>query len=96
MTNKQNLRGEERVKVALPVKLGKASGLTRDVSASGICFEVDANYKLGSKISFVIEVQALGEKMLMKCKGSIVRAEARGKKSSVAVKITESTMEVAN
>ena len=96
MTISKNKRGEERVKVALPVRLDNAIGLTRNVSANGISFEVDANYTPGSEISFVIEIEAFNEKMLMKCKGSIVRTEAHGQKISVAVKIIESVMEVAN
>jgi hypothetical protein len=95
MTNHQNKRSEERVNVALPVKLDNATGLTRDVSASGICFEVDASFTAGSEISFVIEMEAFHEKMLLKCKGNIIRTEARGQKTGVAVKITESVMEAA-
>jgi hypothetical protein len=75
-----NKRGEERVHVALPVRLDNAKGLTRDVSASGICFEADANYTAGSEISFVIEVEAFNEKMLLNCKGSIVRSETLARK----------------
>lgn len=71
-------------------------GLTRDVSASGISFEVDANYTTGSEINFIIEMEAFNEKMFWKCKGSIVRTEAHGQKISVAVKITESVMEAYN
>lgn len=89
MTISRNKRSEERVNVALPVRLDNTSGLTRDVSVSGISFEVDANYTLGGEISFVIE----NEKILLKCKGSIVRTEAHGQKTGVAVKITESVME---
>jgi hypothetical protein len=91
-----NKRGEERVNVALPVKLDKANGLTRDISANGISFEVDANYTIGSEISFTIEVGTLVEKILLKCKGNIVRTEVHGQKMGVAVKITESIMEAAN
>jgi hypothetical protein len=96
MTIKKNKRGEERVNVTLPVRLDNTSGLTRDVSASGICFEVDASYTPGSEISFVIEVETFTEKMLLKCKGSIVRTEAHGQKIGVAVKIIESVMEAAS
>lgn len=93
MTISKNKRSEERVKVALPVRLDNMIGMTRDVSASGISFEVDANYTTGSEISFVIEMEAFSEKILLKCKGSIIRTEAHGQKTNVAVKITESVME---
>lgn len=96
MTSSDNKRSEDRVNVSLPVRLDKATGLTRDVSASGICFEVDASYATGSEISFVIELETGTEKMLLKCKGSILRTEDHGGKNSVAVKIIESVMEAAD
>lgn len=95
MAINENQRSEERVSVALPVRLDNVSGLTSDVSASGICFEADVDYAAGSEISFVIEVATPTGKMLLKCKGSIVRTEARGQKVGVAVKIIESVMEAA-
>lgn len=96
MTDKQNQRREVRVTTALPVRLDKATGLTRDVSAKGVCFDVDADYATGSEISFVIELEMSSEKMLLNCKGRIVRTEDHGKKKGVAVEITESVMAAAN
>jgi hypothetical protein len=95
MTN-NNQRAEERVKVALPVRLDTASGLTRDVSAGGICFEVDATFGATSEISFVIEMESTGTRMLVKCKGNIVRTQVFGQTTSVAVKLIEAVMEAAN
>jgi len=86
-------RREERVSAALPVHLGTATGITKDVSASGIFFETDACYAVDSEISFTVELDTPGGKMLLKCRGKIVRVENRDDKVGVAVKITESTME---
>lgn len=94
-TNTDN-RGEDRVSVELPVRLGKLHGLTRDVSASGICFEVDASYFTNSEITFEIELETGAEKMLLKCKGHILRTQDHGKKKTVAIKITASVMEAAH
>jgi hypothetical protein len=96
VTVKNDQRAEERVNVALPVKLDNVTGITRDVSASGISFEVDAHLTAGSEINFVIEMEALDVKMLLKCKGSIIRTEARDGKNNVAVRKIESTMQAAN
>ncbi len=96
MPTARNKRREDRVSTALPVRLGKASGVTRDVSASGISFEVDTGYETGSEVSFVIELQNGTETMLMNCKGSIVRTEDHGKKKTVAVKLTEAVMHAMN
>jgi len=89
----QEKRTEERVCTALPVDLGTAKGTTRDVSASGMFFETDAAYAVGSKISLNVELATPGGKMILKCHGSIVRIEHRGVKVGVAVKISESAME---
>lgn len=86
-------RKEERIVTALPVKLGEAIGLTRDVSAAGIFFEIDAACTPGSEISFALELDTPTGKIMLKCKGSIVRTESRNNKLGVAVKISESVME---
>ena len=88
----QGQRREERVSAALPVDLGTATGITSDVSASGVFFETDATYALASEISFAVQLETPGGKMMLRCKGEIVRIEPRGKRVGVAVKIVESTM----
>lgn len=85
-------RKEERVSASLPVDLGTATGVTKDVSASGIFFETDVSYARGSTIRFAVELNTPGGKMWLKCRGHIVRVELRGKRVGVAVKITESTL----
>ena|SRR4030066_2478560 len=86
-------RREERIVTALPVKLGEAIGLTRDVSAAGIFFEIDAACTVGSDISFGLELETPTGNIMLKCKGSIVRTESRNNRFGVAVKISESAME---
>lgn len=85
-------RREERIHAALPVNLKTATGITRDVSASGIFFETTATLALGSAISFTVEFDTPGGKMELKCQGEIVRTEQHGSQIGVAVKITDSTM----
>lgn len=86
-------RKEERIVTALPVRLGEIIGLTRDVSAAGIFFEVDAACAVGGDISFALELDTPTGKIMLRCKGNIVRTESRNDKLGVAVKISESVME---
>lgn len=79
----------------MPVELGTAAGITRDVSASGIFFETDASFAVGSEIDLSVELDTPGGKMLLKAHGNVVRVEHRDAKIGVAVKITESKMEPA-
>jgi len=81
------------VPAALPVSLDGGTGITRDVSASGVFFETDVNYAPGSEISFAIELHGPAGKMMFKCQGLIVRVEDRGSKVGVAAKIIESRLE---
>ena len=84
---------EERVPTTRPVHLVQGTGITRDVSASGVYFETDASYRPGREISFSIELDGPQGKMLLKCQGQIVRVEQRDGKVGVAAKIIESRLE---
>jgi len=87
-------RREERVPTALPVRLSEGTtGVTRDVSASGVFFETDKECVAGSEISFAIEVDGPTGKMMLKCQGRVVRVEQRDGKIGVAAKIVESRLE---
>ena len=88
----QENRGRERVCTALPVRLGNATGMTRDVSASGIFFETDAADAMGDLISFTVEFDTPRGKRVLKCKGDVVRIEPRNAGTGIAVRIIESTM----
>jgi hypothetical protein len=85
-------RREERVPTALQVRLDGATGVTRDVSASGIFFETEASYAEGSEIAFSVDLETPGGKMVLNCKGAIVRVERGQSRIGVAVRITESAI----
>jgi Tfp pilus assembly protein PilZ len=91
----QNKRREERVSTMLPVDVENAAGIVRDVSASGIFFEIDARYTIGSLISFAVKLDTPSGDMNLKCRGKVVRIEPREARVGVAVEITESMMEAA-
>ena len=89
-------RREERMSAARPVRLDRGTGVTRNISASGVFFETNVDYDAGSKISFAIEIDGpRGEKFLLRCQGEIVRVESRDGKVGVAVKIVVSKLESA-
>jgi hypothetical protein len=96
-TGKEKKRSrEERVPAALAVSLNRGTRFTRDVSVSGVFFEVGANYVPGSEINFVIELHGPAGKMILECRGRIVRVEDRGGNAGVAVKIIESRLQAVN
>jgi hypothetical protein len=87
-------RREERVLAARPVELDGGTGITQNVSASGVFFETDLDHVEGSKISFAIEIDGpQGQKLMLRCHGEIVRVERRDGKVGVAAKIVASKLE---
>jgi len=87
-------RAQQRVSAVLPVNVGgRLTGMTRDISPSGIFFETDMEMTSGSSIHFALEFDNPSGKLLLRCSGEIVRVERSGGKIGVAAKIIESRME---
>ena len=83
-------RREKRVAAALPLDLPGAKGMARDVSASGMFFETDASYAIGSSIRIALALDTPWGKVMVRCRGKIVRLEPRARKVGVAVQFIES------
>jgi len=86
-------RRHQRIHIALPVFLKDATGVTRDVSASGMFFWIAGACALDDLIGFEVELHRPVGRMRLKCLGDIVRTESGNARVGVAVKITESAME---
>ena len=87
-------RREERMVSTRPVRLDRGTGVTRNISASGVFFETNVDYATGNEISFAIELDGpQGEKLMLRCRGEIVRVEYRDGKVGVAAKIVASKLE---
>ena len=82
--------------VTRPVKVDRVTGVTRNVSTSGVFFETNVEYAEGSKINFAIELEGpREEKSMLWCQGEIVRVEHRDGKVGVAARIVASRVEPA-
>ena len=92
---KKHQAREERVSAALPVLINGKTGVTRDISASGIYFHMDDDAKPGSTINFHIDLDTPGGKLSMVCKAQVVRVDKEGGRSGVAAKIISQTLESA-
>lgn len=87
-------RTEKRVSAVFPVNLeGGLTGLTRDVSASGIFFEADIENTTGSLINFTLEFEGPSGGMTLKCQAEVLRVEQQGSRIGVAAKIIDSKFE---
>jgi hypothetical protein len=84
-------RSAKRLGAALAVKLGRATGVTRDLSASGVFFETDARYRKGSRIHFEINLDTPWGRAVCDCDGKIVRVERHDGAVGIAVQFGEAT-----
>jgi PilZ domain len=85
-------RKDQRIHTAFPVLLENATGITRDVSASGVFFWTAGECAPGERISFAVEISRTVGRVTLECQGEIVRTEPYDAMVGVAVRLTESAM----
>ena len=89
-------RGEAREQVELPIRLADgAGGVTQNISASGLLFEVDCSKPLGSEIDLTVELQMDNRTLYLKCHGKVVRVESHGNRTGIAVQMLSSHLQAA-
>ena len=96
MNDIQDRRERKRYPLAVPIRtttpnLGNVTGVTRDVSSSGIYFLTQADHWTeGGSIELVLELPAeitLGDPTMVLCHGSIVRVQPDAERIGIAVRI---------
>ena len=80
-------RRDERFLAKFPIVLGDEKGATRDLSASGIYFEIENEHKTGTVISFLIDLDTPGGKIKVACEAEVVRVEKLSGKCGIAARI---------
>jgi len=89
-------RSDTRVNSALPVIVNGFAGKTRDISASGVFFEIDETANdVGGLIQFSVQLDTPGGMINLVCQGEVVRLEKRDGKLGIAAKIISQTMQSA-
>ena len=82
-----------RLHTARPVILENATGITRDMSPSGVFFWTSGTYSPGESMNFAVELSSGGDREIQRCQGLIVRIERLAHMIGVAVTISESAIE---
>jgi hypothetical protein len=86
-------RSEERISTALPVRFEDGStGVTHNISASGIYFETDRAPKLDQPLAFSVEFQGGEGGLTLRCRGQVMRVEQLGARVGVAALLIESKL----
>ena len=94
MQSELGKRREDRMSARRLVQLDHGTGITRNISTSGIFFVTDVDYVPGNKINFAIELEGFrGGKVMLRSWGKIVRVEIRGGKVGVGARILASKLE---
>ena len=88
-------RVDERISSQFPIQVNGVHGNTRDISASGIYFEIDENNDVGSKIQFSVQLDTPGGVINLVCEGEVIRLEKRDGKLGIAAKILSQTLKSA-
>jgi len=89
-------RRSKRIHVALPVILENESGVTRDVSDSGVFFWKSGTFIYGESVSFSMGRKTESGDFRLKCRGVVTRTEPRGSDVGVAIRITQKALEPMN
>jgi len=84
-----------RVQSCLPVSVNGITGVTRDISATGVFFEIDEKYSAGSKIQFELQLDTPGGPLRLVCNGEVVRVVTKDGRSGVAARIISQSIESA-
>ena len=79
-----------RFPIAIPVELDEGTGITRDVSLSGVFFETSQWFAPGEpvRLTLVLERASPGDPIRLECEGEVVRVGRSNAKVEVAVAIT--------
>jgi hypothetical protein len=95
MLNFSERRKATRFKGKIPIELRNGTGVTRDFSTSGVYFETDQSFAPAEPIEFFMDLEHSGLAPLVRvrCLGEIVRVEAAGEKTGVAVAISSYSFE---
>ena len=90
MTGPFERREGLRFPIALPVELEQGSGMTRNISASGVFFETNQVFSTGDpiRLTLVVEPTFPGIPTRLHCRGRIVRTERHEEKPGVGVAFT--------
>ena len=91
MTQPSEKRTSQRIQVEVPVYLGQAKAVTRDISWAGIFFLTDQTFFQGGALNFSLDLSyALpGKPIRLDCQGEVIRIEPFGEKFGIAAKIND-------
>lgn len=78
---------EPRYRTERPVQMGSFTGVCRDLSASGLYFELDPAAQPGQVVSLSIDLDAMGRRMQWVMEAQVVRTVQTNGKLGIGARI---------
>lgn len=88
------MRKYERFEITMPMRLGSRIGLIKNISESGIYFEIKHKIDIMNTVNFDIEMSASVGPMNLKCQGMVVRMDRKADRTGIAVYLLDSKFEL--
>ena len=82
-----NQRRAERFGVGLPYTLGGQEGQTLDLSSTGLRFESDTAYPIGTIVDLTLRYGLDGHNFPLECQVEVVRVDPEGQRFTIAAKL---------
>lgn len=79
-------REAPRFGVGMPYKVDGHEGQTRDLSATGLSFDSDTVYPVGSIVDLTLRYGLDGHNFPMECQVEVVRVEQHGQRFTIAAR----------
>lgn len=81
-----NQRVAPRFGVGMPYTVDGHEGQTRDLSATGLSFDSDTAYPVGSIVDLTLRYGLDGHNFPLQCQAEVVRLEQRGERFTIAAR----------
>ncbi|QWD77366.1 PilZ domain-containing protein [Polynucleobacter sp. MWH-Svant-W18] len=75
--------------VSFPISVGFSKGIVKDISTTGIYFEIDQSQSVGSDIDFVLDLDTPGGPIQIQCHGTVIRIEEISGRIGIGATINE-------
>ncbi len=84
-------RQEVRISLSVPIELATETGVTRNVSISGVYFECQGGYEVGDSITFALVLDHADPQgqLRVHCRGTVLRVDPAPTGIGIAVQIVD-------
>ena len=86
----------ERIESNIPLQINGMSSIAKDISATGIFFELDETHEIGSKIQFQLDISTPGGPLVVLCEAQVTRVVKKDGQFGIGAKILKQEIKSGN